>query len=1127
MKINEKIFLSFFNKLIDKNSGKNKRSKNNNVIINNITNYIKIFEKNNKINPKDSEGTLNKPVEGDSLVKNNKNSVIKNRNYLYKLTNNENILLQYSLDRLLKGILSGSRETFGKCLQEILINFKDHINFDNLILLFLDLYNVNNVSNQEIRYLYLGRLEILLHLSKINLFSHYAKISETCKIVEYIHEVYNYKVYLQDSSNVLLIAIVNQLQDSIKNEVVEKILELFNNNDSLLLYFKAESDSECRIQKASELQFSNNVENKIMSILKDMKNVYPIVNIYVIDVIAKLNDPEIFKKLLNVLDCMLESSLNSVKTALTVYLILLFKARSELFLILIDNLSIYFKVIIKYYKYNNQLYIKQFINNYLHLLSTSITSYNCGNKLVNTIYNNLIMSKNDKNSGINSDIIPYVNIYYNLLQNLYCDENTFMTKDMSSRAELQEVIDKEEIKQSGTESFDNWNNENIYKVLNSINLYDKNSNVFLAVIKSLMNKLLLNLPDPRAIFNELMSKIHYDSFKISLIKLLILNNNFSLTSELLLHYTGLKDEKSESVESSVFNTGLLDLYVTVLTKNVNTIVNKRLSNKELSNYCSILCNNVEILNKVKGEDELLEKFYNLIKEFKTNITPNLDTEVILENTLIVTLLVYYIINTNLQRSDDVLQLFMNHIYNYVTTKEHDKHEPDDNLLYNMIVYNIFNYDDENLMNKLYNTVNKLAFKCVNKKFNSQNWDTIFKITLNNDLNIINEMLTSNNILKQEGEESEDDEYTESASEEEEEDTDEDDEVEEDEDTVVSDDEDDEEGDTEEEDNNVDEEDTDKEFEGDVDDLVVENFSELINETSVSKEKEKKKDYSLKITGYNLLLYLDSLDLNRLYLVLKDYNTSLKHNYSNAIYKFLSKMADNSMPVNDVSIKDNGSELASDNVCVTVKVCDEEEKFELSEKVVRVLNYLLNNKNMKNVIVLTFKIMSKNGVDVEKVLNYITCVMYTKRTVTNHDILITLYKTFRVPCKINLFKLLMNNMKSVIKSKLLTLYTFLLNNDQVWSIEEVLQVVHKLLLELNRAGNEESGSELTFMDTVPNVSKQYLKSLVLFINNLVRHINKSSKLKENKQVHGKLNEINQVVKTLNNKVLNKYYVKYII
>ncbi|XP_954936.1 uncharacterized protein TA03525 [Theileria annulata] len=1111
MKINEKIFLSFFNKLIDKNSGKNKRSKNNNVIINNITNYIKIFEKNNKINPKDIEGTLNNPVEGDLLVKNNKNSVIKNRNYLYKLTKNENILLQYSLDRLLKGILSGSRETFGKCLQEILINFKDHINFDNLILLFLDLYNVNNVSNQEIRHLYLGRLEILLHLSKINLFSHYAKIREICKIVEYIHEVYNYKVYLQDSSNVLLIAIVNQLQDSIKNEVVNKILELFNNNDSLLLYFKAESDSECRIQKPSELQFSNNVvENKIMSILKDMKNVYPIVNIYVIDVIAKLNDPEIFKKLLNVLDCMLESSLNSVKTALTVYLILLFKARSELFLILIDNLSIYFKVIIKYYKYNNQLYIKQFINNYLHLLSTSITSYSCGNKLVSTIYNNLIMSKNDRNTGVNSDIIPYVNIYYNLLQNLYCDENTFMTKDMTSKAELQEDIDKEEIKESGAESFDNWNNENIYKVLNSINLYDKNSNVFLAVIKSLMNKLLLNLPNPRSIFNELMSKIHSDSFKISLIKLLILNNNFSLTTELLLHYTGVKDGKSESAESSVFNTGLLDLYVTVLTKNVNIIVNKRLSNKELSNHCSILCNNVEILNKVKGDDELLEKFYNLIKEFKTNISPNLDTEVILENTLIVTLLVYYIINTNLQPSDDVLQIFMNHMYNYVTRKEHDKHEPDDNLLYNMIVYNIFNYDDENLMNKLYNTVNKLTFKCVNKKFNSQIWDTIFKITLNNDLHIINEMLTINNILKQEDEESEDDEFTESASEEDDEDS----EVKEDEDTNSL-----------EEDN--DEEDTDKEFEGDVDDLVVENFNELINETSVSKEKEKKKNYSLKITGYNLLLYLDSLDLNRLYLVLKDYNTSLKHNYSNAIYKFLSKMADNPMPPNVVSIKDNGSELVSDNVCVTVKVCDEEEKFELSEKVVRVLNYVLNNKNMKNVIVLTFKIMSKNGVHVEKVLNYITCVMYTKRTVTNHDILITLYKTFRVPCKINLFKLLTNNMKSVIKSKLLTLYTFLLNNDQVWSIEEVLQVVHKLLLELNRAGSEETGSELKFMDTVPNVSKQYLKSLVLCINNLVRHMNKSSKLKENKQVQGKLNEINQVIKTLNNKVINKYYVKYII
>ncbi|XP_954110.1 uncharacterized protein TA02840 [Theileria annulata] len=274
---------------------------------------------------------------------------------------------------------------------------------------------------------------------------------------------------------------------------------------------------------------------------------------------------------------------------------------------------------------------------------------------------------------------------------------------------------------------------------------------------------------------------------------------------------------------------------------------------------------------------------------------NLNDKILQFKYKIVKLFLYYIINTSLQLSDDVLQIFMNHMYNYFTRKEHDKHEPDDNLLYNMIIYNIF--------------INKLAFKCVNKNFNSQNWDTIFKITLNNDLHIIDEMLTSDNILKQEGEESEDDdEFTESASEEDDEDS----EVKEDEDT-----------------NSLEEED---------------------------------------------------------------------------------------------------------------KNVDEEEKFELSEKVVRVVNYLLNNKNMKNVSDLKFKIMIKFG---------------------------ALKRSYR-------------------------------------------------------AGNKESGSELKFMDAVPNVSKQYLKSLVLFINNLVIHINKSSKLKENKQVQGKLNEINQVVKTLNNKVLNKYY-----
>eukprot|EP00375_Theileria_parva_P000592 XP_763262.1 hypothetical protein [Theileria parva strain Muguga] len=871
----------------------------------------------------------------------------------------------------------------------------------------------------------------------------------------------------------------------------------------------------------------NVVENKIMSILKDMKNVYPIVNIHLIDVIVKLNDPKMFKKLLNVLDCMLEGSLNSVKTALIVYLILLFKVKQDLFLILVDNLSIYFKVIIKYYKYNNQLYIKQFINNYLHLLSNNITNCNYGNKLVNSIYDNLITSKNDKNSGVNSDIIPYVNLYYNLLQQLHCTSATTSFNNKGIKVELQMTNKaKEEVRQNGSESVDNWDNENIYKVLNSINMYDKNCNVFLAVIKSLMNKLLLNSPDPKLIFSEIMLKTDCNSFKITLIKMLILNNNFNLTTELLSHYTRVRDKKSETAESKEdFYSGLLDLYISVLTKYVNIMVNKRLNNRELINYTSILCDNVKILNKVQDKnDVLLERFYNHIKDFKTNSSPSVDTNTIFENILLVTLYLYYVTNTHLKRSyeDGLLASFMNYMYCYVTGKE-NKQADDENLLYNMIIYNIFNYDkDEDLMNKLYSAINKLVFKCVNEKFSSQIWETIFKITLNNDFNIINDILIGNNILKQ-------GEYHEEI-EEDDEDTDEDEDADADEDdTEISEDEEDTSSvDEEAEDkSDDDEEDTATELENDADDLVVESLSELINETpNVNKEKEKKKDYSLKITGYNLLLYLDNLDLDRLYLVLKDYNSSFKHNYSHAIHKFLTKMAENTTAsANNVSVKNNAPEDLGANVFVTVKIGDDEKKFELSEKVVRVVNYVLNNKNMKNALVLSFKIMSKNHVDMEKVLNYMTCMMYTKRTVLNHDILITLYKTFKVPCKVNLFELLTNNMKSVIKSKLLTLYTFLLNNDQVDTIEDDLEVVNKLLLQFNKTEKEDGEFEVKVMDTGPTTSKQYVKSLILCINNMVRHVKKGPKLKENKEVLDKLNEINQVVKLLNNKVINKYYVKY--
>ncbi|UKK01397.2 DNA-directed DNA polymerase [Theileria orientalis] len=476
----ERLFLSFFEKLVE--------DKNNSKYINNIIDFIDTC---NSLNVKNRvNGEVEDQIEPKSSSKGKE--IIKNRKYLYKLVKNEDDYLQYTLDRLVKGISSGaknSRSGFGDCLGEVLKKYEDSIVFDNLIKLFLSVYSSSSdfVLNKQVKYIYLGRLEIISQLYKLNYFKNH-KTEHIEKIVEYLLEAYSNKVYLQDSSAILLIMLLSDLYNGNK-EAYESVKSKFNlkdNNPSMLSLsmFISNLDNDMNgLYEGASGEGDGMIEDEVLVRgLDEMKNYYPILSVYIYFLVERMKKDEIlFEKVVNVLNYMMESnSFNAVKVALITMVIGIFEVKNEHFLkIVFDKLKVYLKTVIKYYRYANSTNIKKFINNYLTMLSSMFNEGLLTNKGTFNPYI-YVYSSLSKMDVISEEVTIYVEMHNKLFNEFFKRVNSERTDVMKEVKEDLSTDENDRVKslESGIRY------ELLMKIGECVNI--NNINILNSVIKSIL-----------------------------------------------------------------------------------------------------------------------------------------------------------------------------------------------------------------------------------------------------------------------------------------------------------------------------------------------------------------------------------------------------------------------------------------------------------------------------------------------------------------------------------------------------------------------------------------------------------------------------------------------------------------
>nr|PVC49709.1 hypothetical protein MACL_00002816 [Theileria orientalis] len=420
----ERLFLSLFEKLVE--------DKNNSKYINSIIEFIDARNSLNVKNQVNGDAEDQKDPKSSSKGK----EIIKNRKYLYKLVKNEDEYLQYTLDRLLKGISSGaknSRSGFGNCLGKVLKKYEDSIDFDNLIKQFLSVYSSTSefVLNKQVKYIYLGRLEIISQLQKLNYFRNH-RTEHTEKIVGYLLEAYSIKTYLQDSSMILLMMVLSDLHNG-NEEAYESVKRKFNlkdNNPSMMSMslfissldsnmsgFSKGDGGEGTGSEGTGLEEDGMIEDEVLLRgLDEMKNGYPILSVYIYFLVERMKkDEKLFEKAVNTLNYMMESSsFNAVKVALITQAIAIFEVKNEHMLKKVfEKLNVCLKTVVKYYRYANSTNIKKFVNGYITMLSNMFREGLLSNKEGFNAYE-YVYSSLSKMEVIPEEVTAYVEMHKRL-----------------------------------------------------------------------------------------------------------------------------------------------------------------------------------------------------------------------------------------------------------------------------------------------------------------------------------------------------------------------------------------------------------------------------------------------------------------------------------------------------------------------------------------------------------------------------------------------------------------------------------------------------------------------------------------------------------------------------------------
>ncbi|GIX65541.1 dna polymerase phi subunit [Babesia caballi] len=135
------------------------------------------------------------------------NPLSAQRSYKFRFTVQDNNLLQYTLDRLLRGLKANrkcSRSGFTVALLSVLSLHAENIKWDTLLQASLAYTSAKDCIPSEVKDTLCGRLYALFIIHKSGFFRTPLAIPELETVIQSIWEIYDSKIYFQDAACVLL-----------------------------------------------------------------------------------------------------------------------------------------------------------------------------------------------------------------------------------------------------------------------------------------------------------------------------------------------------------------------------------------------------------------------------------------------------------------------------------------------------------------------------------------------------------------------------------------------------------------------------------------------------------------------------------------------------------------------------------------------------------------------------------------------------------------------------------------------------------------------------------------------------------------------------------------------------------
>ncbi|GBE62342.1 hypothetical protein, conserved [Babesia ovata] len=198
---NQKLFLQCFDQLADVDSLRR------NQAVDRLLTYLALPP-----SASESDDNHSKSDAGSKSAAKPKamNPLSAQRNYRFRFTVNDHNILQYTVDRLLRGLTAdrkGSRQGFTVALLSVLSLHGDNIKWQTILQAALEYTSLKDVSSSEVKDVLCGRLIAFFIIQKSGFFSTQQASDELERVILSIWEVYDDKTYFQDAACVLLFLI--------------------------------------------------------------------------------------------------------------------------------------------------------------------------------------------------------------------------------------------------------------------------------------------------------------------------------------------------------------------------------------------------------------------------------------------------------------------------------------------------------------------------------------------------------------------------------------------------------------------------------------------------------------------------------------------------------------------------------------------------------------------------------------------------------------------------------------------------------------------------------------------------------------------------------------------------------